>query len=465
MNVSKPYYVNDLDSSAVMLKALAAYLHGREFPLVGVLPRWSATLWKPILMLVNRAPRVVKGRLYGRSAGIEAQKLQEIQSERVAAWFSGKYPRHPYPAVAIGSANGAAMHLCAALKIPWLPQTFMTLVGQSPGRSGEPFNDDIEKLHEPIRSMLDRNPDVQLHQSAKPDRGMRSDTTSLRIKYRRLPAAYQTFLEQTLRPGGTLMVIQCQMRCSARPIQERHLLQGGSFETSGLNDAEADRGMRSDPAQDPQSVPPAAQALQSTLQPDGEWGFEPELLEDLRSYCRRNNIHLRRIVFAEPDQLSPLVADLYRWWGRRRAIKEQRLLVESYLMVEPYWTIRSGVIPYWMGFNSENSARHLEGFLSRNGGFEEALMMLSTQETEAPELVPFEHWRALLKSSAGEVHFIGMDKHYSPTDLSLLLKYYFDLKKKLAWRYPPPAPLTLANLEDFLKQKGDQYAVDWPKVK
>ncbi len=461
MNVSKPYYVNDFDSSAAMVKALAAYLHGRDFPLVGVLPRWSATLWKPMLMLVNRAPRAVKRRLYGRNVGIEAQKLQEMQSERVAGWFSGKYPRRPYPAVAIGSANGAAMHLCAAMKIPWLPQTFMTRVGQPPGSSDESFDAEVERLRAPIRSMLDRNPDVQLHQSAEPDRGMRSAATSLHIKFRRLPAAYQTFLEQTLRPGGTLIIIQCQMRRSSRSIQERHLLQ-----TRGLNDAESDRDMQSGPAQDPQSAPLAAQApVQNALLPDAEWGFEPELLVDLQNYCRRNNIHLRRVVFAEPDQLSPLIADLYRWWGRRRAIKEQRLLVESYLMVEPHWTIRSGVIPYWMGFNSENSARHLEGYLRRNGRFEEALMMLSTQETEAPEQVPFEHWRALLKSGAGEVQFIGMDEGYSSTDLSLLLKYYFDLKKKLAWRYPPPAPLTLANLEDFLKQKGDQYAVDWLKVK
>ena len=33
-------------------------------------------------------------------------------------------------------------------------------------------------------------------------------------------------------------------------------------------------------------------------------------------FARERGYRVRRIVFDEPEALSPLVADLYRWWYR-----------------------------------------------------------------------------------------------------------------------------------------------------
>jgi len=40
-----------------------------------------------------------------------------------------------------------------------------------------------------------------------------------------------------------------------------------------------------------------------------------------------------------------------------------RLLVESFIVMEPFWTIRTGSVPFWMVFNKLPSAEALEQYL------------------------------------------------------------------------------------------------------
>ncbi|MBB4917237.1 hypothetical protein FHS44_004345 [Streptosporangium saharense] len=61
--------------------------------------------------------------------------------------------------------------------------------------------------------------------------------------------------------------------------------------------------------------------------------------------------------FTEPEDLSPVVADLYRDWYQRRDPPADRLLAECFLFLEPWWTLRSGSVPYWMVFNTDPPAR------------------------------------------------------------------------------------------------------------
>jgi hypothetical protein len=74
--------------------------------------------------------------------------------------------------------------------------------------------------------------------------------------------------------------------------------------------------------------------------PEAEWGFDPAIRPDLERVAARFGYRLRRLVMHEPQDLSPFVADLYRWWYRRRWLSAQRLLVESYVQWEPLWTLR-----------------------------------------------------------------------------------------------------------------------------
>ena len=137
--------VASFDSASATLRATAHYLRGEDAPLLGVAPQGVARALSPIIGGVNALPRRVRESLYtwsGHNEAIVPEKLKEVRAEEVAEWMTGLYPKKRYPAVAIGSSNGAATHLYAALGIPWLPQTFLVPVRRSGVHPDEP-NDDL----------------------------------------------------------------------------------------------------------------------------------------------------------------------------------------------------------------------------------------------------------------------------------------------------------------------------------
>ncbi|HKW91572.1 MAG TPA: hypothetical protein VJX92_06700 [Methylomirabilota bacterium] len=61
----------------------------------------------------------------------------------------------------------------------------------------------------------------------------------------------------------------------------------------------------------------------------------------MHGFARRHGYRVLRILFEQPEDMSPLVADLYRWWYRRLDAADTRLVVDSFILMEPYWTIRT----------------------------------------------------------------------------------------------------------------------------
>lgn len=130
------------------------------------------------------------------------------------------------------------------------------------------------------------------------------------------------------------------------------------------------------------SPKPTAESLEA------EWGFEPELRGAVERIAQERGYRMRRIVFDVPEQVNPLVADLYHWWYAQRRITARRLLVEYFLMMEPFWTLRTASIPFWLTFNKEPSADTLEMYLDRTGLMDEIYMMLFSHGVDSVGLVP-----------------------------------------------------------------------------
>ncbi len=106
--------VAGFDSASAMLRATARFLAGEGFPLVGTLPPRLEPLMEPVGLLVNRLPNWAREQVYiwsGRQEAIAPERLGDVRAELLAQWAVGQYPRRRYPAVAIGSSNGAAVHL------------------------------------------------------------------------------------------------------------------------------------------------------------------------------------------------------------------------------------------------------------------------------------------------------------------------------------------------------------------
>ena len=170
MNTTKAPYIASFDSAAAMLRALANYLRGEGFPMLGIVPRWRAPLMKVAASAVNALPTALQEQIYiwsGRAEAIPAQKLPGVDVNRVAKWAANLYPKRPYPAIAIGSSNGAAVHLWAALGIPWLPQTFLVPVARSGVPPDEPQRE-LRWSEKPARDFLAANPDVELYHMFDP---------------------------------------------------------------------------------------------------------------------------------------------------------------------------------------------------------------------------------------------------------------------------------------------------------
>ena len=455
-----PRYIANFDSASAMLRALGRFLEGKDFPGLGIQP----TL-EPLAPAVNALPRRARELLYiwsGWREAIPTEQLGAVRAEEIARWVVSQYPRRRYPAAMIGSSNGAAIHLCAALGIPWVPQTFLVPV-RHPGLDPDDPGRDLEWAREPARALLEANPELQLHHmhDANQDRLMIQRMTYFRVKRLRLGETFERFLEESLTPGATLFLLECELRWPTTRVAERHIFQPGAL--GGLTPAEYLRGSER-VADYLRRYGPDRRRWDSPApdaeQPEAEWGFEPALRADVEELARRRGYRLRRIVFEQPEDLSPLVADLYRWWYAQRRLHPSRLLVESFILMEPFWTLRIGAVPFWMVFNKEPSAEALERYLDAAGPFDDIGLMLFSHGVDSVGLVPIERWRAILGRARRRGGFVGVDQRRYPRDFGTFVRYYTDLKK-IAARYPRPGPLALAQLDAFLDQAGHRYPVHW----
>ena len=459
-------YVADFDSASAMLRALAHYLNGRDFPLLGAMPKSRTPIMKMVAQTVNSMPDWLREQVYiwsGRLEAVRPRQLRAIDLNQIAEDLVRLYPLRQYPAIAIGSSNGAAIHLFAALGIPWLPQTLLIPVARSGCHPDEPV-DDAHWAREPARALLNANPDVQLHHMHDPvqDRLMIQRMTYFRVKRLRLGDAYEMFLQRSLKPGGTIFLIECNLKWLTTRYGERHFFQFGA-----LGGATQDEYQNGGPRVEAYLARYGShrrrwQAPQPNGEmPEAEWGFEPALRHDLESFAERHGFRVRRVVFDLPEQLSHLVADLYDWWNRQRGIHERRLLVESFILMEPFWTVRAGCVPFWMVFNKQPSAQALKEYLQTGHRFDAIDLTLFSHGVDSIGLVSIDEWRRISRLGSDQISFLGVDEDAYPRDFGVFVRYHEDLVAKLQTRYPMPPALSLEALDEFLSQTKTDYHVKW----
>src|SRR5215217_2425809 len=461
----KPSYVADFDSASAMLTALARVLHGQDFPMLGALPRWMMPVMKILAGAVNRLPVWAQEQVYIWSGWLEAassRQLDCVQESDLSEWVVNLYPNRRYPAIAIGSSNGALTHLWAAMGIPWLPQTFLVPVSRSSVHPDDP-QQELAWSQEPARHILDRNPDLQLHHMQDPvqDRLMVRRMSYFRLKKLTLGNAYRRFLDQCLEPGGTIFLVDCRFSWPVSTCGDRHLFQFGA-----LGGATVDEMHRGGPrvaeylcrygSSKTKWNPPQA----DHWAPEAEWGFAQPLGNEVLTYARARKCSVRRMIFQHPEDMSPLVADLYSWWNELRGLSATRLLVDSFILMEPYWTIRTGSIPFWMVFNTECSYEALRSYLATHP-FEEIYLTLFSHGVDSIGLPSITQWQRILEHASRQGRFIGVDKNAFPRDFAVFVRYYPELLRAIVSRYPMPAPFSLKQLDDFLNLRSHRYKVEW----
>jgi hypothetical protein len=290
------------------------------------------------------------------------------------------------------------------------------------------------------------------------DRLMTHYMTYFRIKRRRLGEAWTRFLAERLQPGGVVVLVECRHSWPTTRVGPRQVFQMGG--SGGMSPEEylyggprvarwfaeqgSDRQRWHAPAPDGES-------------PEAEWGFEATLRADVMECAAAHGHRVVRLIFDEPEAASPLVAELYRWWYGARGMPTNRLLVDSFILMDPWWTLRLGAVPFWMKFNTEVSAAALEGYLDRAAAYDDIHLMLFAHGVHhgvrSIGLTPIERWRDLLARARQRGRFVGVDEDAYPADFAVFARYHPALRA-IPGRFPLPAPLSWAQFETFVRESG-----------
>jgi hypothetical protein len=437
--------VAKFDSASALFQGLARCLRGQPFARLGMPPPTAA------LRAVNALPERAREQLYIWSGWYEAlppRRLLRVRSDAIADWVVSRYPDRPFPGVAVGSSNGAVAHLCAALGIPWLPQTFLLAVRHGGIDRDEPRRA-LAELRDLGRGLLAANPALQLHHMHDPNQDvlMVRRMAYFRVKFIRLPPAYGGLIER-VPPGGTILVVDCRKRWPVTSLGPRHVFQFGA--PGGAPAAEYyDGGPRVEAflrrygskrrrwdAPEPDRDAPEA-----------EWGFEEDLLDDVARVAERSGLVVRRLSFDEPEHVSPAVADVYRRWLSSGHGSPSRLLVGSFVLQDPYRTLLTRSVPFWTKFPVEPDADWLERYLDQREGFDEIAMMLFSHGADSIGLAGPERWREILARARARGYFVGVDEDAFPRDFGTFFRYSRELGRLPVAHEPLPPPPAV---EDFL---------------
>jgi len=446
------------DSSTAMVQALAHALREERFRTLG-----QRRGLAPLALLAGRLPEQARQTIYVWSGWLEAippGRLASIDTEEISRWVINQYAQRSYPAIAVGSSSGALVHLCAAFGIAWLPQTYLIPVRRTGVHPDEP-GDDLEWGRRHAHALLNANPEIQLHHMHDPvqDRLMVQRMTYFRVKRLRLGPTFEAFIRERLREDGTILLVDCRLPWPTVKVGDRHFFQFGALGGAtpdellhGSERVERYLGAHGSHQRRWQAPKPDAE------RPEAEWGFEQSLVADVERFATARGYRVRRLRFDGPQELSPLVADLYRWWNERLGRSSRRLLVESFILLDPAWCAGAGYVPFWTVFPVEPAADAFQAYARERGPFAEAHALLFNHGVDSIGLVRPQEWRRLLADSAERSSLVAVDERQFPRDFATFGRYDRALDR-LARPGTPPMELPLQDLDRFLDESKARYDV------
>ncbi|KAJ3031160.1 hypothetical protein HDV00_008494 [Rhizophlyctis rosea] len=455
--------VADFDSASAMLRATGRYLHYRDFPQLGV-PTQMAFL----MPLLNYLPDRIRNNVYALLGAGEATKdiVSTFNAEECTSTVVQHYPSHrKYPAIAIGSSNGALTHLYTAMGIPWLPQTLLVPVRRPPQaaiKHGEiDMTAEMEWGRGAGRELLHNNPAL--------------------IK---LTEAYRKFISDSLEVGGTIVVVRCALKWPCTKVGDRHFFQSGAVggitpdqflhgsekvkefikEQRGPVTKAADA-MGMEPRTDWRAPEPDCEV------PEAEWGFAEGLAGEIEALAREKGFKISYLDLEHPEVASPVVADLYREWRGELGRPTDRLLLESFIVMEPWLAVRYNLTPYWLVFpvkpSLENFQKYLERCKAEGRSYSQALGMLFCSGVRSIGLADTEDWKKVLTEHLGHDGscnegksrgklLLGVDEKAFPGDFGFPALYHKELKKAVdaEGQYVMPPDLRFETVVSGVKKLG-----------
>jgi len=415
------------DSATRTVREVARALSGRGRGILEAYPPGSSLF----LRLIGLLPEDLRIRAIewgiSRSLGRSPQGLQEDSLPR---WCVAQYPQRKYPAIVVGSPNGAVAHLAALLGAPFLTSSFLL----SFRHHIEP--DDLQGYYRFGKGIAERfleDDDFEAinHYDPLHDRSLVRYADLLRLRLVRLPGVYHDFIIDNLAPGGRLILVNCSYPWPQYRLSERSFLQVG-----GLGGVEPEGFLK-------------RWSLKLPLEerPESEWGCPLGLAADVRQFARERRIELVELEFDHPQRYSLLA---YRAYLAAGAAKEE-LMLDCFSYISPYTNVTTGIPALWLPFNDRGSFKFARHFLE-NKRFKRIYLALVPSFARSGDTVPLAQWRELLQGQ-GRVELLGIGPRSYPADPLAPFAYSTELLR-LRRRYPPGRRLQLepGALETLFKQ-------------
>jgi pimeloyl-ACP methyl ester carboxylesterase len=488
--------IADFDSASCMLRATGRHLHFRDFPQLGVPTSMAAAM-----PLVNWLPSTPRQTVYSAVGATEAVgDPSTFDSGSVTKQVVAHFPTHrKYPAVAIGSTNGALTHLYAAMGIPWLPQTLLMPVKRPKSasiRHGQvDMTAEMEWGRTAAQALLERNPEIELYHMADPnqDQLMIHRMAYFRLKLIKLTDAYKSYLLDALEENGTIIVVRCGSKWPSTKVADRHYFQSGAV--GGITSKEFLQ-ESTDVAEFIESQKPLSTKMSETVMgterrtdwnapqpsgefPEAEWGYAEGLTHDLVGFARNHGFQVKYLDFDHPENASPLVADAYRRRNEQLRRPTDSILAENFVLLEPWLAMRYNLTPFWTVFPVEPSLKRLQEYLTKCQGtgkaFRDGFMFLFCSGVDSVGLAGVDRWKALLDghfaSQDGEkkrpardrILLVGTDEKAFPKDFGFPARYQTELARAVGaeGQYVMPPVLRLAEFEHSMTQNGGHFGVNY----
>jgi hypothetical protein len=397
--------------------------------------------------------RVARGALPQGSARV--LKSEELVQARLADYgkLSGQFD-----IILCGSAlGGASAHLAAILGGPFLPQPF--ILGLQGGSRDDRLKAYLERVKPIAQDILRNNPGIRAiaHYDPVHDGWLTRSMSHLRLKLIGLPAGYREFIQRRLKPGGTILYLDCSANWLQFQLGDRLELQvggwGGIPPEEFINGSErVDRFLAESGSIHRGGWKPAG--LEPEWKPESEWGSVPGLDRELEEFAAAGGFEYKHLRFDHPHKFSRLAFEAHHELYSRAGVEPRGVLIEMFTQYAPWITIERGLLPVWLIFNTRDSLDFLRAIRSHFPEGIPAYLSALVTLSRTPDMVAWDDWAAALNDMTW--FSIGARREKYPEDLLALGSWVTRLARLTTpiEHIPEPLPLdVLLQLATPLQRK------------
>jgi len=391
----------------------------------------SSALERRVAKFLTRFPKRVQNRLLEimlGMRGVSPSLAEAIDPEELCAWLLTKgYPQeqeNKYPLIFVGAPSGAGAMLAALYRCPLITDRFLiSFKSKNHPDDAEAYARNGEALARHFAG--DDKLKCIVHYDPLHDRFLIKNVTHLRFRLTSPLSAMREFIKQRLAPGGRVVLLQCGYKWPQYELENGAQMQvgglGGIPAEEFTSDSDRLRAFRRASGGRADSAWNLERHI--SVQPESEWGSEPEFARELKSFCHEENIGIDMLDFEHPHQLSEIALRAHKLHFTHCRMKVRGLYVSCFTNVDAGFAMDTGLLPLWLPFNCEDSFEFLKKMAVRMLPHWDVWIALHPSFCQPPDLVDIRRWRKSLEKFAG-LHWLGTDPTRHPSDVMSYFHFF-----------------------------------------